>query len=102
MAKTNKSKNGNADTTHVSGQANKPMTKPAHALSFEDAAKELQANLEDGLTAGEAESRLAEHGKNELDNGPGVQPLKILVRQIANAMMLVKPTMVLTFSLDVC
>lgn len=75
--------------THVSGQANKPISSPAHALSYQAVADELGANTQDGLTDQEAKSRLEEYGRNELDDGPGVQPVKILVRQIANAMMLV-------------
>ncbi|KAJ9656457.1 P-type ATPase [Neophaeococcomyces mojaviensis] len=74
---------------HVSGQSNKPLSKPAHSLSFEDVLKELGGSGIDGLAAQEAESRLQEFGNNELDNGPGVNPTKILVRQVANAMMLV-------------
>jgi Na+-exporting ATPase len=75
---------------HISGQANKPMSRPAHALSHETVAQEIGANTEDGLTDTEAKSRLDEYGRNELDDGPGVQPVKILIRQVANAMMLVK------------
>ena len=74
---------------HVSGQANKPMSKPAHSLSFKEVSDELEASSIDGLPPDQAEKRLEEFGKNELDNGPGVNPTKILVRQIANAMMLV-------------
>ena len=75
---------------HVSGQANKPLSAPAHALSYDAVTGEIGANKEDGLTTAEAKSRLEEFGRNELDDGPGVQPVKILVRQVANAMMLVK------------
>ncbi|KAL9131307.1 MAG: hypothetical protein Q9217_000742 [Psora testacea] len=74
---------------HVSGQANKPLSLPAHALSYNALCTEIGANMQNGLTAAEAESRLEEYGRNELDDGPGVQPVKILVRQVANAMMLV-------------
>jgi len=77
---------------HVSGQSNKPLSKLAHALEREAIVKELDANPSNGLTAAEAQSRLTEYGKNELENGPGVQPLKILLRQVANAMMLVSLT----------
>lgn len=75
---------------HVSGQANKPLSQPPHALSYAVVAEELKANPNDGLSAQEAKSRLEEYGRNELDDGPGVQPVKILIRQVANAMMLVK------------
>lgn len=74
---------------HVSGQANKPLTKPAHSLTFEEVQNELGASNVEGLKASEAEQRLQEYGNNELDNGPGVNPTKILIRQVANAMMLV-------------
>jgi len=74
---------------HVSGQANKPLSQPPHALSSSDFISEIQAVPEDGLTSAEAESRLETYGTNELDDGPGVQPIKILIRQIANAMILV-------------
>lgn len=82
-------KKEDSNETHVSGQANKPISAPAHALSYHAVADELGANTQDGLTEQEAKSRLEEYGRNELDDGPGVQPVKILVRQVANAMMLV-------------
>lgn len=68
----------------------KNLSKPAHALTREIIVDELQANEEDGLTLAEARSRLETYGRNELDDGPGVQPVKILLRQLANAMMLVR------------
>ncbi|KAI0386519.1 hypothetical protein F5Y04DRAFT_124092 [Hypomontagnella monticulosa] len=74
---------------HVSGQSNKPLTKPAHALDRDDIVQQLEADIENGLTASIASQRLEQYGRNELDDGPGVQPIKILIRQIANAMMLV-------------
>jgi Na+-exporting ATPase len=84
--------NNQQEVEHVSGQSNKPISKPAHALSYEQVANELGANTSGGLTSQEAEARLNEHGNNELDEGEGVQPAKILLRQIANAMILVKRT----------
>ena len=83
-------KNQTDQEPHVSGQANKPLSQPPHALSHPVVTQELRTNAEDGLNEQEAKSRLDEYGRNELDDGPGVQPVKILVRQIANAMMLVK------------
>ncbi|KIX08336.1 potassium/sodium efflux P-type ATPase, fungal-type [Rhinocladiella mackenziei CBS 650.93] len=74
---------------HVSGQSNKPLSKPAHALERDVIVEELRTASVDGLSPAEAQSRLGEYGRNELDDGPGVQPLKILLRQVANAMMLV-------------
>lgn len=74
---------------HVSGQSNKPMTKPAHALKWQEVAEELKADAEDGLKSPEAKTRLEEYGRNELGDTGGVNPGKILVRQVANAMTLV-------------
>jgi magnesium-transporting ATPase (P-type) len=87
MAKRNQ---GVEAPEHVSGQANKPLTQPPHALTCEVFIAELTVNTERGLSSQDAEQRLEEHGPNELDNGPGVQPVKILIKQIANAMILVK------------
>lgn len=74
---------------HVSGQGNKRLTKPAHALERHNLVLQLNADIENGLTSTEVQQRLEEYGRNELDDGPGVQPLQILLRQVANAMMLV-------------
>jgi len=74
---------------HVSGQSNKPMSKPAHALKWPTVVEELKADAEDGLTSADAKARLEEYGRNELGDAGGVNPGKILVRQVANAMTLV-------------
>lgn len=66
---------------HVSGQSNKPLSQPAHSLKWKEVAEELKADVDDGLTGSEASSRLEEYGKNELGEGEGVNPGKILVRQ---------------------
>ncbi|KAM3441704.1 hypothetical protein MY4824_001482 [Beauveria thailandica] len=74
---------------HVSGQANKPMSAPAHALSYADVERELQVDHEVGLTPDEAKTRLDVYGRNEFGEQAGVQPFKILLGQIANALTLV-------------
>lgn len=74
---------------HVSGQSNEPLSKPAHALSSAEVAKELGCNDEDGLTASEATQRHQKYGNNDLGEDAGVQPGKIILRQVANAMTLV-------------
>ena len=75
--------------SHVSGQSNKSLSAPAHALERDDLVQQIDADTRDGLSADQAYQRLQDYGKNELQNGKGVQPIKILLRQIANAMMLV-------------
>ncbi|KAJ4288362.1 P-type ATPase [Collariella sp. IMI 366227] len=74
---------------HVSGQSNRPLSHPAHALTHEQLAAELDADILSGLTAQEANVRLEQYGRNDLGEEEGVQPLKIIVAQIANAMTLV-------------
>lgn len=74
---------------HVSGQSNRPLSRPAHALPFANVIEELHADQSSGLSSTEAKKRLEEFGHNDLGDAPGVQPVKILVRQVANAMTLV-------------
>jgi Na+-exporting ATPase len=74
---------------HKSGQANEPLSKPAHALPWKHVVDEIKCNAEDGLTTLESKARLEKHGPNELGDDGGVQPGKILLRQVANAMTLV-------------
>ena len=74
---------------HTSGQSNSPISKPAHALKWVAVAEELSTDIDDGLVASAASKRLDEHGRNELGDAGGVNPGKILSRQIANAMTLV-------------
>lgn len=74
---------------HVSGQSNKPLTKPAHSLSYEEVVEQLKVDSEDGLTHEEADRRHKEFGNNVLGDAKGAQPMKILVAQFTNAMMIV-------------
>ncbi|KAJ5566906.1 ATPase P-type K/Mg/Cd/Cu/Zn/Na/Ca/Na/H-transporter [Penicillium sp. DV-2018c] len=66
-----------------------PLSQPAHTLPYEQVIQELNTELNEGLTPEEASRRLQEYGPNKLDEGEGVSVFKILVRQVANAMMLV-------------
>jgi magnesium-transporting ATPase (P-type) len=75
--------------SHVSGQSNTPLSQPAHSLSATGVASELRVDILSGLSKDEAASRLSTHGPNELGDAEGVQPLKIILAQIANAMTLV-------------
>lgn len=65
------------------------LSQPAHSLSFENAIQELGTNSDDGLTSAEVEQRLEKYGENVLEGDEGVSFAKIVIRQIANAMMLV-------------
>ena len=76
-------------TSYVSGQGNKPLSHPAHAFSYQAVINETEANSENGLSDAEALRRVELYGRNGLTDGNGVQPFKVLIRQVANAMMLV-------------
>ncbi|OQD62679.1 hypothetical protein PENPOL_c011G03717 [Penicillium polonicum] len=72
-----------------SGSGGSPLSQPAHTLPYEAVIKELSTGLDEGLAPEEASRRLQQYGPNKLDEGEGVSVIKILVRQVANAMMLV-------------
>jgi magnesium-transporting ATPase (P-type) len=78
--------------SHTSGQADEPLPALPHAMSIEQLLEEANTDTLRGLTAAEAQSRLEKYGPNELDDSPGISTIKILVRQVANAMTLVKRT----------
>ncbi|KAI9375958.1 hypothetical protein BJX61DRAFT_24135 [Aspergillus egyptiacus] len=65
------------------------LSKPPHCLSYDAVLEELSTDADDGLTSAEARSRLDTYGYNRLEEGEGLSIGKILLRQIANAMMLV-------------
>ena len=90
MAPHGSKENGLA--THMSGQADEPLSTVPHAMSIEQVLEEAKTDQLNGLTASEAQSRFDRNGPNEIDEGPGISPVKIFVRQVANAMTLVKRT----------
>ncbi|KAL4865262.1 hypothetical protein BDV12DRAFT_174880 [Aspergillus spectabilis] len=65
------------------------LSQPAYCLPYEVVLKEIGTKIDEGLTKDEAARRLEQYGPNKLDEGEGVSVVKILVRQVANAMMLV-------------
>jgi P-type Na+/K+ transporter len=62
---------------------------PAHTLPYEDVLDKLAVNHDSGLSEDEARRRKDMYGPNQLDEGPGVRPFRILVHQVANALTLV-------------
>ena len=74
---------------HVSGQSNKPLSRPPHSVTSAQVLEELKSNATSGLSPEEVPQRLAEYGPNELEQNKGVQPIKIFLEQIFNAMTLV-------------
>lgn len=83
-----------AQQDHVPpGQGNKPLSRPAHALPHAAVLEDLDAREQEGLTAAEAKQRLEQYGRNDLGEAKGVQPFKILLSQVANAMTLASPSL---------
>jgi hypothetical protein len=74
--------------TYVSSQANERLSALPHALSVAQFTSEICTHPELGLAATEAVIRLEKFGPYEIGQGEGVSTVKILVRQIANAMIL--------------
>jgi len=61
-------------------------------LPIEDVARQLDTNVESGLTALKVQELQREYPKNELEGGGGIAWYKILLKQISNAMILVSAT----------
>jgi Na+-exporting ATPase len=75
--------------SHVSGQSNQPLSRPAHALDSAKVIEELGTHETTGLSQDEASSRLAQHGSNDLGKEKSVNFIEILIAQVVNSMMLV-------------
>ncbi|KFA49368.1 hypothetical protein S40293_04142 [Stachybotrys chartarum IBT 40293] len=71
---------------HVSGQANKPLSNTAHALTSQQVVQELSTDATRGLSSEEAARLLGEYGANDLGKEKGISPIRIFISQIANAM----------------
>lgn len=78
-----------AVANHISGQSNKPISQPPHAIPADQVVQELKTSGNEGLSPDEAQRRLEEHGRNEFGEQKGVQPLRIIGAQLANAMTLI-------------
>jgi Na+-exporting ATPase len=66
---------------HVSGQANRPLSLPAHSLTLAQVVDELKTETWSGLDDAEAKRRLEDYGPNELGETKGISPVKILIAQ---------------------
>ncbi|MFX1282908.1 MAG: cation-translocating P-type ATPase [Promethearchaeota archaeon] len=64
------------------------MVSSFHSLSIETIAKDLNTNLENGLSTEEAQRRLTEYGPNELVSGEKVSPLKMFLLQFKDFIVL--------------
>ncbi|ORZ02276.1 potassium/sodium efflux P-type ATPase [Syncephalastrum racemosum] len=62
---------------------------PYHTMDLPTVAKLMKSDLEDGLDEKEIEPRHAESGYNEMEGEGGVNPLKLLLKQFLNIMVLI-------------
>ena len=83
------SKSTASEVEHVSHSGNEILSRPAHTLTPDDVVRELESNAIAGLSSAEAAARLARYGPNDFGEEKKVQPLKILITQVFNAMTLV-------------
>lgn len=78
------------DNARLSTTTNSPLHRPAHSVAYDAVQQELQVNPIVGLSSEEAATRLTKYGQNSFGKEQGVQPLQILIAQVANAMTLVR------------
>src|SRR3990172_2119746 len=60
-----------------------------HSLKAEEVIKELSTDPERGLSPSEAEERLAKYGPNELEKEERPRPLKLLLGQFKNVLIII-------------
>ncbi len=57
------------------------VDSPCHTLSIDEIIKNLDANINTGLSHSEAEDRLKKYGHNQLEEKEGVSPLMLFLSQ---------------------
>ncbi|KAI7886637.1 potassium/sodium efflux P-type ATPase [Lichtheimia hyalospora FSU 10163] len=62
---------------------------PYHTMDLETVAKLLKTDLEDGLSDQDVEGRREESGFNEMEGEGGVNPVKLLIKQFFNIMVVI-------------
>lgn len=79
------------DPSYMSGSENAGMDvkNAPWTLTIEQAASAFETNTTSGITHDEAKKRLEIYGPNQLDQGEGVSMIKVFLRQVCNAMILV-------------
>lgn len=68
-------------------EQNAPERVPWHTRSAEDALRELETDIEQGLSANEAEARLERHGPNTIRRDEGEPVWKILLGQFTDPLI---------------
>lgn len=62
---------------------------PYHTMDLDTVTQLLKSDLEDGLPESVIEERRSESGYNEMEGEGGVSPVKLLIKQFTNIMVLI-------------
>ncbi|KAI8096277.1 potassium/sodium efflux P-type ATPase [Halteromyces radiatus] len=62
---------------------------PYHTMTLDTVAQLMKSDLEDGLSDDEIISRQKEYGYNEMEGEGGVNPIKLLIKQFINILVLI-------------
>ncbi|KAK6410367.1 hypothetical protein LTR81_015360 [Elasticomyces elasticus] len=65
------------------------IDSPAHTLSVDAVARKVNSNVSTGLSNEEADRRLRDNGRNQLEVSGGTTWWRILIRQVANSLTVV-------------
>ncbi|KAG0132683.1 hypothetical protein HOY82DRAFT_502144 [Tuber indicum] len=83
------------------GPVHNGLSNDPYLLSGDQVLRQLSTDPDDGLSDAEAGARMTKFGLNELDTGAGVSVVRILLRQLFNAMGLVLiMAMVVSFAIQ--
>lgn len=89
------------DDARLSNTIKSPLHLPAHTVGYDAIQQELQVNPTRGLSSEEAATRMIKYGENSFGKEQGVQPLQIVIAQVANAMTLVRSLFFMNIFADV-
>lgn len=71
---------------------------PYHTMDLDTVTQLLKSDLEDGLPESDIEVRRGESGFNEMEGEGGVSPIKLLIKQFTNIMVLILLIAMVIFS----
>jgi magnesium-transporting ATPase (P-type) len=62
---------------------------PYHTMTVDTVADLLKTDIHDGLSDEAVEQKRTEHGNNEMEGDGGVNPVKLMLKQFFNVMVLI-------------
>lgn len=73
---------------------------PYHTMELDAVTQLLKTNLQDGLQESEIETRRSQCGYNEMEGEGGVNPIKLLIKQFTNIMVVILLIAMVTYLLS--